>query len=1384
VGVLGSGNNLLNTGIGNLEAGSKINSSLGATISSVELVCPEREERRLIKNTAEVVSVIIENIVLDGRSSETRRSETVRGSGSSGVGILSDIHVKRRTAVVASAEASRVNLVAVIPLVVCDEEALTSTNDPGESRAISAKTSTTAGDLANVRVSGSVAVEGRARTEPDVGHVLVLGNLGLATVTGVEIAVSVVLGTDILAVTTLSGKGDSINGDARVSKRTKVRGGDRGVAVCGGGAEVTDTTVEETIDVSGGVALCILVTLGVGSASTAGVDTRRSGAIERPTEIVGKEISAGLKSVYGGILLEDNLEVVLSKAVIGVDGSPGRGSLRHNASKGFAGNGGSVELEGTEGVTVVLGNLATGLPVAIDIEAEILIASPTNVALVMGSITAGAVALIKNAANKDASLGVETSNTRASSIKGSVTEEGGSGVLELTVVLVPERVSNLSGDGSSLNSVCVARFPELGLVAVDDVLVDASRGRGVDETRKDGAIVETLVGAVVTSALMVVDVGLTTVTGFAITVSVTVKGIADHVTDTELGGLVETCRETVVGRGRRGRLEGGEASSGNSNGTTVTPSLGNTGDTVLAHISVHVPSPLGISSSVTASEARSSSGNSLASLIVLVVVELVETNKVTRIVVVHGITVNPAVTTDVIVTLASVDKERGISNEAVRLNEVKPLEVVASRARVCTSELREESPRILGRRALSTLGGGLDNGTGSDLNRGEDIGGALLVAVSGTRSPVRPGRELAISLEHLELVGALNALVESRAHLDLVELVLNEVAFLTLTSSSGVLKRRVDLLVEERNDVATVASGSADVSETGLDSDIAEELDTIPVGVIVVAKHAVVTSGETGGGGLDGVSSESTVDGSGGGDGLDIRISGVSRTTAINETTTGVRASAHRPGGPVGHNSLGVRLGPWDVTVRSNLTTVLPLTVEIVATSGASTLALKISRLGRVRDARDGASGVGESETVSARLTATARDVDGNAIVVSNVGIGRLTADSEAFLAGAVASTVGEAPLVGVLKVVVSSRDMVATEGKVGVGPGGREEWILEGVEAVTERVHVRKTIDPAATKRVESLTSGSVSQIIVGVEVDSTSAVGGLRLATITRITVAINPSILTIVEAVTGPAELVILAGRDGLVENLLHGVVRAIGGGPVATVTLRLGGDSRAIDVLGVLSAVTAEARALEVKAVELSARLGVATPVLLEELTSPGFDSLGRKTGLGDTERIAVELTTEAAKITSEVTGLGEDLTGTDTDTTSVVSVARGRAGAPLGPLGDLAENSWGTVTGAVKLTRHGTATETEIGNDVRSGDGLAVGGGTGSPKLWALVTDTRTDEVSPVERADGGRVTLVEGGGSSGDTDTETITKTFVIRHELEPILNERKMALTTVGGGG
>jgi len=485
---------------------------------------------------------------------------------------------------------------------------------------------------------------------------------------------------------------------------------------------------------------------------------------------------------------------------------------------------------------------------------------------------------------------------------------------------------------------------------------------------------------------------------------------------------------------------------------------------------------------------------------------------------------------------------------------------------------------------------------------------------------------------------------------------------------------------------------------------------------------------------------------------------------------------------------IGLKVGPREATVGGNLTTVSPVTVTIPATSRAVTNTLVVTlSIGNTSDT-NGSVTPREGVAVNASVTATMRASDIDTVVhvatAVTVVLDTLTA----------AFTIGLANTKSVLE---QTSTIVEAFLEHGINTISREETILIGIDALTPRMEVRTTVNPAITESQKTLRLvGREENLVVltglpfGTEIIATckhvtirgtlntesTAVDG-SLTTVVGNTVTVNPSWSTVVETMSGPAELI-----GGVLHNVLERAVGSESGGPVTTITDSLGGERRTVNVL-VAGLITAIITLAEIKAVELSARVGVATPILLVELTSPGLNVTRVQTANFLTVGVVlVELITEAKEATDVFEGSLKNLTGTDTNTTSIVTITSSRALRPRRPLGeDTRILRVGSRIGS-SASPGRSASKTEIANLIIRTKGIRIArSNTVSVGLDGEVTNKSTIKVSPVSLNSARAIhDRKEGVARDSNTDLETVTNPNIIRSVLEPVLDKRQVAITTV----
>jgi hypothetical protein len=232
------------------------------------------------------------------------------------------------------------------------------------------------------------------------------------------------------------------------------------------------------------------------------------------------------------------------------------------------------------------------------------------------------------------------------------------------------------------------------------------------------------------------------------------------------------------------------------------------------------------------------------------------------------------------------------------------------------------------------------------------------------------------------------------------------------------------------------------------------------------------------------------------------------------------------------------------------------------------------------------------------------------------------------------------------------------------------------------------------------------VSQLSGRAELSVNRAVVAVDLATVLGQVIAVEPVLFALIQAVSGPAVLIreVVNGVperevtvDGVDTNTTNSVesvvVEAVAVhvdprdsvdvlGPITTVALRGNGVGTEVDV--VLSSEGGVAKIS--RAIVRGAGVIVALPVLIVELTSEVAIELERNT-------VEVELGLEALTV---LLGTVDDGTGTNTDTTSPVTVAGSRAGRPLGPGGNVAMNLGGTNVDVAASAERGASKDNTVG----------------------------------------------------------------------------------------
>jgi len=482
--------------------------------------------------------------------------------------------------------------------------------------------------------------------------------------------------------------------------------------------------------------------------------------------------------------------------------------------------------------------------------------------------------------------------------------------------------------------------------------------------------------------------------------------------------------------------------------------------------------------------------------------------------------------------------------------------------------------------------------------------------------PLGPAREHAVLLNALELVSALNARSDrSRADTDFVERSLDE------RDTKDILQfRLVAKLVEP-----IVVSGPGHVINLEAASRGVLEVDILTA-VVGRSQGATIAS-------LDGNVTE------------DVRVS-----FHVPEITAVIRTSAESPCRPVliggiMRGDIGIR----PLLINGSLATVVEVIVFISATSEAIT----------IRDTRIIIAVLGARPnvvvTVSEERKLRAVNATIAAIVVATVDINAAAAIavSVALVASQIAETgLRKANTNSVDQLIVSLIEVVAVTGN------DARLVVLPGESALAVRMLPRiNGVLKLGSREVFGINRAEIA-------VDLTTVLGKM---------VAVEESLLALIEAMSGPAILVreivngVPEGEVALnwvnvtvldVANEVLGVVIKTVAvninpgdavhvlGPVATVALWGDGISSEINVVS-----SSEVSVTQQSAVVGSAGVIVALPVLLIQHTSEGAVVGVRKTTAD------VELGPEALTV---LLGSGNDGTGTDADTTSPVTIAGSRA----------------------------------------------------------------------------------------------------------------------------
>jgi len=366
---------------------------------------------------------------------------------------------------------------------------------------------------------------------------------------------------------------------------------------------------------------------------------------------------------------------------------------------------------GTVGVAVVTGLLASSTPLAITIEAIILVASPADIALVVGSKTTRVAIVIDDTTVEEMAVNVLIINIetmralldliinkaaiRSLRVEATIV----SVVHQMPVILLPLTIdkvirskaatdiavavepalnvilslpaNNLGvavvvviGDFGILGEV-VFTIPELRVPATDDVLILTRSGITGNHTRENGAINKTAPLTVIATARVVIDVRLATVTEIEITISVTVESVAEHVADTSLSvGVTTIVLAAILSTELGGIRSLGEPILEDISGQFIRetisrsltiglglPEIVEDASDLIVFTTVHLPRSV-----LSGVVVRVRLLILIVGLEVGMVVELIEANEVTRVVVIEGITIELIVAEDIDVARTSVNQ--------------------------------------------------------------------------------------------------------------------------------------------------------------------------------------------------------------------------------------------------------------------------------------------------------------------------------------------------------------------------------------------------------------------------------------------------------------------------------------------------------------------------------------------------------------------------------------------------------------------------------------------------------------------------------------------------------------------------------------------------------
>jgi len=1098
-----------------------------------------------------------------------------------------------------------------------------------ESVAVDAKISTAGSDVADPGRALSIL---NAVTNPDVAILRgsLLEQVSLATVTRIEISVSVAISAVHDAHTEGRGTPDTVAAKAEGVEGVNLREASQVATHVQVEVGVVSVVRVRVRDVGLNDVLIERRLLDVTTTSTEVLRVEEAVAVEREHNRVQAGNSLREVVVVAGVpegppdnrtlVVEVSIEVLIIGRSVGVV-EPANGVTEERVRRGRVAGARRVvsgvivtpRLDSDEGVAIVARNLAAVLP--------------GDVGGVWREERTRSINALKSAIRR--AVGV-------------VLRAAGSGIAS---------PADVAGMSEVLGGVRASEGSLVLVVVVLKGVNDARSSEGGDDTRELSAIVEvSIVALAVNDATAVsgVDVGIAAITEISVDlVAVAVEGVAES--------LIVRFRIEAITLGLRAKASVGDA-------------LSNSGARGRAR-AARLPSQ----------GRRTASSNG---------------GEVARIPVVESIAVL-RVRAGLGVALANIDEERRLGREQKvldtgvgRINEVRA-SVGTKGLLVHIGRSLSLLPGIERRRAATTEGSRLDDGTSADLVRitisdvvgvvgipGKELRGSELInivvlevneainALSRARRPLSPSRELAVNLNTLKLVGAVNAGSHRvRADADFVEGGLDE----RKTTNVAELREEREVVLE------VILRGEALSSDPERSNRVVREL-RVPATVVGRGQRATETS-------------------------LDRHVAEDVAAIHVPEVTAVVSASAHSPRGPgldLSGSRLNLRVRP--LLVDSSLAAVEEVAVLVSAAiiAGVNGLASVVGKVAANALPARGVAVLEEIELIAVnalRAAVALVTTDADAAVTSTVEVARLAREVAETLVGTI---VADADTSGVLELrveLIVVRAVTSNNARLVVLPG--ERAVAVGVEPGENRV--------SELSRREVL---GVNRAVVTVS-----------LTAVLRAVIAVEPALLALVEAVAGPAELVGVV-VDGVPERevALEGVhlltpadvdgvvviavaVNVDPGnavdvlGPIATVALRRDGVSTEVDVVR-----KSDLRVLELTAIERGARVIVALPVLLIELTSEVAIE-------GQRETVLIELSLEAEAVPL---GTGDDSTGTDADTTSPVTVARGRAGRPLRPSSDVAGNLGETNSHVRASAIRSASQEDAVGVNGRAAISSSVG----------------------------------------------------------------------------